>query len=111
MITIPDSVTTFLDKFTIGWVVRKLAIAVPIALALWAGVGSYVIAIADEAVVNVMKKHGIDPETFKDMQKAVAEANQTTGQLKTNDLRIESDLATLKAQNKQIIDILTKDQR
>lgn len=58
-----------------------------------------VVAQAGEVMKNLMKQEGIDPEEIKQLPKKVDDALQ--GQT-----RIESDLATVKAQQQQLIDIL-----
>lgn len=69
MLTVPDSVSTFLDRFTVGWVVRKTITAAAIVLPIWTWGGPYISTMinarADDAIVKTMKAHGIDPETFK----------------------------------------------
>lgn len=57
------------------------------------------VAMAGEAMRNLMKQEGIDPEQIKKLPKQVDDAIQ--GQT-----RIESDLATVKAQQKQLLDLL-----
>lgn len=58
-----------------------------------------VAAQAGEVLRNLMKQEGIDPEQIRKLPQQVGEALE--GQT-----RIESDLATVKAQQQQLIEIL-----
>lgn len=58
-----------------------------------------VAAQAGEVLKNLMKQEGIDPEELKQLPKKVQEGRESQ-------TRIESDLATVKAQQQQLIDIL-----
>lgn len=115
MNTFVDRASSLLDNVSLGWIVRKLVLVLGIVIPIWTFAGSYVIAIADEAVESVLRKHGLDPKTFQQVQKDVGQASSDTKELRSNDMRIESDLATIKAQNrdlqeqqKVIIELLTK---
>lgn len=113
--TISESLWAWLDGITVGRVFRNLTFALGIIVPIWTFAGGYVVSLADDAVESVLKKHGLDPKTFEQVQKDVGQASKDTQELRGNDIRIESDLATIKDQNRKleqqqnkIIELLTK---
>lgn len=110
--TVPESVTSFLDKYTLGWCVRKGTLIAAIVLPVWATWGTWFIstikARADEAVVSTMKVHGIDSESFKEMQGQLKEAAKAIHASDVQQTVIQGDIASVKQQNREILELLTK---
>lgn len=106
--TLTDGVKSFLDKISVWRVIRALATVFAIAAPIWAWAGSYVMTMADDAVVNVLKRKGIDPESFQGMQIQLQEINKSIEQIKAEK---KTTVEESKKQYDQIIDLLKKGQQ
>lgn len=98
----PEQLRTFLEhckQITIYQAVVFVISSISVLTPVYFFAKPIAVALAGEAMKNLMKQEGIDPEQIKQLPKQVDDALQ--GQQ-----RIESDLATVKAQQKQLIELL-----
>lgn len=109
---VPQIIIDYCNRFQFGNVIKGVTTFAVLAVSIWATVGSYAThiarAVADDAVVDILKRNGIDPPTFQQMQKQLDEAAADAERKRLENLVIQSDLNSVKAQNRQIIDLLTK---
>lgn len=76
-------VKTFLDRISVWRVIRALFTIFAIAAPIWAWAGNYVVTLADEAVIDILKRKGIDPQSFQGMQLQLGEINKSIEQIQT----------------------------
>lgn len=99
-------------NFNLGKVIRQIGAVVGLVVAIWAAIGSYAVSVtrslAQNAVISTMKSVGIDSQSFKEMQEQLKVQSETAKQRELESTVIQSDLASVKAQNKTIIELLTK---
>jgi hypothetical protein len=86
-------------EITIG---QSVAFAISIATVVgpaWIFIKPLAAWGAETAINRILVAQGIDPQEFKDIPRKVEEQSEAQ-------TRIESDLATLKAQQQQLLDLL-----
>lgn len=101
-------VKTFLERISVWRVIRALATVFAIAAPIWAWAGSYVVTLADSAVVDILKRKGIDPESFQGMQIQLGEINKSIEELKKDKVKSVDDS---KKQYEEIIKLLKAPQQ
>lgn len=105
---IPEPILGFFDRISLGKALRFLVTLAAIVLPTVGYITSYLQTKADETVVQSMKAHGMDPESFKDMQQQLKATANSAHAADVQNTVIQSDIASMKAQNRLIIDMLTK---
>lgn len=101
-------VKTFLERISVWRVIRALTTVFAIAAPIWAWAGSYVTSLADGAVVDILKRKGIDPQSFQGMQIQLGEINKSIEQLKAEK---KKDADDSKERYEEIIKLLKAPQQ
>lgn len=101
-------VKTFLERVSVWRVIRALATVFAIAAPIWAWAGSYVVTLADSAVVDILKRKGIDPESFQGMQIQLGEINKSIELIQAEK---KKDVDESKKQYEEIIKLLKAPQQ
>ena len=100
---VPDGVKSWLERITLWRTIRFIGTVGAIAVPIWAWAGNYVTGLADSAVINTLKRKGIDPDSFQGLQAQVKAITESVEELRSEKKDTDDEI---KRQQKEIIELL-----